>query len=147
MAGIIPSLIILLIRERGFEPNKWRKDQNFKKNIHQLEVYGDLLTILKTAELRAKREIKRMPNSSHILLVPDDLANMREMFGKYSYLLSDDLQKTYLDMVKIDESFLDIFIIKNGTINANLTSMQKIAQSDYNNIKKMHDDMLCTNLQ
>lgn len=138
------SLAILVVREKKLEPDKWKKNIEFKDLEAQLQAHGILLTILESCAQRAKRQgIGGSGDKSHLLQFPTDLDRIKEIFEKSRYLLSKELVDEYLDLIRKDEYFQDSTSRKDekpSEIFCALSKMEEIAKRKFEELKSQRDD-------
>lgn len=137
------SLTIFFIRERKLEPDKWKKNIEFKDLEEQLEAHGILLTILESCAQRAQRQgVGGSGDKSHLLQFPSDLDRIKEIFEKSRYLLSKELVDEYLDLVRKDEYFQDSTSRKEGKsseVFCALSKMQEITKRKFEELEKKRE--------
>ena len=46
IVGVTPSMLVLFLKEKKFDPEKWKKDTIWQLHTQRLEVYGQLRTLL-----------------------------------------------------------------------------------------------------
>ncbi len=137
------SLIVLLLREKKLDPEKWKKNTKLSTIEKQLEAYGILLTILHACEEKIKRQgLNERTESTHLLETPKDADNLRKVFSEKRFLLSEEIVKEYLKMEKDDAYFgLSPKEGKESPILANLSRMQELAELHYVNLKDDFKEM------
>ena len=115
IVGVTPSMFVLFLKEKKFDPEKWKKDTIWQLHAQKLEVYGQLKTLLDTGKQRMKRQNSTNQNNedSHLLMVPEDYETLKNIFGKYRYILSHNLVELYLEFIKNDKYFSDVSSKKN----------------------------------
>lgn len=147
IVGVVPSMFVLLLKEKKFEPENWKKDTTWKLYTQKLEVYGQLKTLLDMGRQRTKRQNSTNQNNeqTHLLIIPDDYESFKNIFGKYRYMLSDNLVQLYLEFIKDDKYFSDVFSKENkqaSTMLCNLEDLEKIVTKEYDVLKRNHSKMV-----
>ena len=165
IVGVVPSMLVLFLREKKFEPNKWKKDSKLKNILQKLEIYSMLNTLLESGQRRAKRQKLQDGETLYVLLVPTDYDVFRDIFGRCRHLLSDDLIDSYFKLViEADTFFLDVSSTESSTsgeidhknngfkvnlkqktttvILADLQHMHTIAKNEYLEIKKEYSKLI-----
>lgn len=167
--GVAPSMLVLFLREKKFEPAKWTKDTKWKELTQKLEIYGELNTLLDTGKQRMSRQNlnqnQNQNNNSHLIMIPEDYDTLKTVFGKYRHLLSGKLIDVYLHFIKNDEYFSDVSSKEakiEGNVNSlnghrfkvnlknkqtsvifcDLTNMEKIVKKEYDELKTEYRDTI-----
>lgn len=138
------SLGILLVREKKFEPEKWKKNVRLEKITKKLEVYGRLNTLLESGTERIKRQkVGEGKKETHLIEIPLDLDKLQQIFEGSRYLLSDKLIQTYRNFVREDEYFSDVSSRKKDptVLLCDLSEMHKIAKEEFDVIKKEYEEL------
>ena len=138
------SIVILLIREKKIEPEKWKKNAQLSTLEKQLETYGTLLNFLHSTNEKAKRQnLSDTRKEKHLLEIPYDADKFRQIFSDKRYLLSDKIVAEYLKVEKEDQYFaLSRKPKENQTsLLCNLTDMQKYVEEGYSNLRTKFKDL------
>lgn len=142
IAAIVSALVaffILYIREFWVEPRRWKVNLELHHLEEKLEAYGSLVTILKSALEKGKRQTKEK-EAIWCLESPYDSDRMQEIFEKHDYLLSPALRQRWLEMLREDKYF-HLFSAKSKEamlIEFDLAEMQRIAEMEYEALKKSY---------
>ena len=74
IVGVTPSMLILFVKEKKFNPKNWKKDTKWKLHTQKLEVYGQLKTLLDIGKQRMKRQNlgKNNNENTHLILILED---------------------------------------------------------------------------
>lgn len=167
IVGVTPSMLVLLLKVKKFDPESWKKDTTWQLYTQKLEVYGQLKTLLDAGRQRIKRQNSTNQNNewTHVLIIPDDYESLKNIFGKYRYMLSDDLVGLYLELIKSDKYFSDIFSKEDrieghvstsnskkltvnlksrqtGILSCNLEDLEETATKEYDKLKRKHSEMI-----
>jgi len=135
VSGII-SIILLLIREKLFEPNKFKKSAKFSILEERLQVYGKLNSLLEAAKQRAKNA----GGKDYVFTKPIGTNEFRETLENNHHLFSEKLSKEYFNIVEKD-TFHGLSTNKKendriGFFTMPLDEMYKIAKEEYSQLQK-----------
>ena len=106
---VIPS-IFWLIKEKKFDPEKWKKDSKKDTILQQIAAYGKLLIFLDSAEIRRKGFDREMPqvtkDSTHLFLFPGHDKQFNQLFRENLHLCSENIRRLHNQIIKNDEDYL-----------------------------------------
>ena len=167
IVGVGSSLTIVYIKYKKIDPENWKKDVTWQSQTQKLEIYGQLKTLLDTGRQRIKRQDLNNKNDkqTHLLMIPEDYETLKNIFGKYRYILSENLVKVYLEFIQKDKYFSDVFSKENkidGNVNSfdnknfninlnskqtdtvlcNLEDLEKTVTSEYDALKRKYNKVI-----
>ena len=136
------SLLVLTIREKKIEPDKWKKNTKLLSMERQLEALGILVNLLQSTQQKAKRQnINKQANTTHLFEVPEDSTIFRKFFSEKRYLLPEDIVNEYLKIEANDTYFGLSDKGKQSALILDLSNMQNLAESKFVNLKKEYEDL------
>jgi hypothetical protein len=155
IVSAVVAIAILTVKEFAIESRRWRKNIRVSNLEKRLQIYGELITILKSCEHKAMRKhlddtdsSKSNRVASHVLENPFDGNRLQEIFEKSHYLLSTKLLDQWYRFIMEDE-FLAFFRSKKSIYESEKTKdssllvdfreMQCIAQTEYAELKQQYD--------
>jgi len=101
ISSVIASLIVL-IREKKIEPERWKKTTKLQTIEKRLKAYDELLNFLRTAEERAKNWGDDL---THSFERPNGTEEFKAIFQRNFYLFSSKLNQLYFNAIKSDTRF------------------------------------------
>lgn len=133
LSAIIAAVVafIILFLDRYFiEPRIWRKRNEILSLEKTLEVYGSLVTILKSCNYRAFMQNGARPTDLYNV-DRHDIGELEVIFERKGYLLSNELRKEW-ETLHGNQSHLGQ--LKQGTftdLNLPLKRMKELAEGDF----------------
>jgi hypothetical protein len=133
-SAIIAALVafVVLALDRYFiEPRKWRERLKVRTLEKVLEVYGSLVTILKSCRSRAL--MQNAPPNVQYTVDRDDMRELEAIFEGKSYLLGGKLQAEWNRLHEVESRIGDLKDGRNTQLNLPLRVMRETAERDYRN--------------
>lgn len=142
VVSAVVSFSILVISNFVIQPRRWKQNIRVHNLEKRLEVYGALLTFLKS--LRDKNERQPHPGlkEEYMMENPYDYKRMVGFFERYNYLLSNEISQLWLEFIKSDKYFgLFSSLSKPSTLNFDLSKMEELVEKEYGELKSQYQNL------
>ena len=143
IVSAVISFLVLIISNFVIQPRRWKQNIAVRNVEKRLEVYGSLLTILKSLAEKGKRQHKEGDVKMYRMENPYDYRRMVGLFERYNYLLSSAVSQSWLDFISSDTFFQVFSSMEKGErlLSVDLSKMEKLVEAEYEELKAQYHSL------
>jgi hypothetical protein len=133
------ALVVLLLDKLVIEPRKWKKRYEIRSLEKTLEVYGALVTILKTCHTRAL--MQNAPSTAQYTVNLNEISQLEVIFERKRYLLSEQLCTQWENLEKYEPQLGELKTGAISDLNLPLKEMRGVAEREFAGYTKRYEEL------